>query len=717
MDVFMVAGGASAPETTPISAVPAVPEIPPLPAPELAGPPDEQAKNILRLIQDAYARKDLDGIVQYLSPTAVIALPSGRQDVSTYRRTLGSLFMALDNPRWEYEIVSVSPDPKSGAIRVRVQSTYSANLIELIGVNPAALERAGEPPALQSRVLESFKASAGEIFEFRPDVSGQMRIVELASVLRLDPTIADQIAELTATWESKVAIVSLFFYLEEKEVDKFASLIHEKFINNDDNSFNHGRTEFLESVRADLDHLSNFDHGVRVESILFNSDRSEARVPVTWDRRARIGNTKSEWTVKDRKTVFTLKRGSGFKLAQIEGSPLFGNSSFLTRKTLINAGEVDAAKVTKAIVVDDKRETAAASSADVPELPAEQLSSLSVSSEVTGSISSSPTTDQTWTGNVALMTSMTIPASVTITIKAATVTVANNVAITVEGTVDATSASTTFSMGTGSSITINGIFNATSATFKKSSGADTWSGITTGSAATVTLSSCTLQDADTLVTVNGGAPTFQNGTVKPGFCAFYIKGGSPSISNITFTSNTGAAATAYAMIISAGTTITFSDNTISNLTGPVINGFRRAVQINSTFSGTYNSSRNVFDGNAHYANTPVGVMASTSNATLNFTNDVYKNWSNGIRSAGANEVDEDDDGSRMTVTNCDFSRGPLVGGNGTGDGTPSNVLNGCYFDNSGNGTSVDTGTTVPDSASFSYEDVSSVSNPRSTKNN
>ena len=372
------------------------------PEPAVAGV--DEAKKILTAMADALNQKNAPGLLAPVAPDAVVTIQGRRSDAAGLRQLLAAALPLLDNVRWTPEIQSAAVDPKTGNIRVRVTSSYSADLMEPVGVTRAAVAAPAEVKAYQMRLLESLRATSDEIYEFK-STAGGLQLVEMVSGLPFSADLAGKIARLMAAWRGKVAVVGRFDHLEQNNLDKFADLVGADFVNNDDNGFKHNRTDFLESVKADLDHLTSIDHTVRVDDIQFNADLTSARVPVSWDRRARIANKNTEWTIKDQKTTLTLRRGPEFGLVQVEGKPLFGNSSRITRKTLIGAGELDGTAITLAIAISDARETATATSSDFPGV---SLSNI---------VGSAVGTSQTFTYTGAVQT-FTAPANLSFTIKA-----------------------------------------------------------------------------------------------------------------------------------------------------------------------------------------------------------------------------------------------------------------------------------------------------------
>ena len=740
-----------------------------------------EAKKILAGMADALNKKDVSGMTAPVAPDAIVTMNGRRSDGAGLRQLLDAALPLLDNVQWNLQIQSAAVDPKTGNVRVRVTSSYSAELMEPVGVTRESLPKPEEVKAYQMRLLESLRSTSDEIYEFKSTTAG-LQLVEMVSGLPFSADLADKISSLMAAWRVKVTVFGLFDHLEQNNLAKFSELIAEAFVNNDDNNFKHNRADFIESIKADLDHLTAIDHGVRVEDIQFTADHSIARVPVTWDRRARIANTRSEWTVKNQKTTLTLTNGGLFRLAQIEGKPLFGNSSRLTRKTLIRAGELDGVTVTKAVVIGDGRDTAAATSADVPEMPAENISSLNISTEISnGTISSNPTVDQTWKGNITITSNITIPSGIKITVvSGAVITLSDNVTITVAGTLEPTSAtftsgttcgltissggtvtsagtsytwgnnstitvasggtatftSGTWSMGTGTTIAASGTLSATSATFKAAS--TRWGGMTIASGSAVTITSCTMKEADTLIITTAASQTISSNTLNPVRCAIQVKSsGSPVITGNTITSLSGSfiAAMALDVGVNSSASISFSNNTITKLGSAVPNvsiDYNANIQIRSGFTGTFTSSGNRLTGDhtgavSGTALNTYGVILATDAGSATFTNDVFNEFAVGLENRGSdNDYTGADQGISLTFTNCDFTHNRLDGlngGNATADGTPSITLTGCFFKGNGDdhGTqAVNTGTTVPDAvngADDTYMDVTSVTNPRSSANN
>lgn len=693
-----------------------VPQTVNAPAQATAPPVDqiEQAKQILARMVESLNRRNVDGLFNPVASTARLSLKGRATDVGNFRRSISSALPFLTNLVWDAQVVSAVRDPKSGAVRIRVRSTYSAKLAEPIGVTSASLAKPTELVSAQKRVTEAFNKSGEEIYEFTADSSKPLRVTEIVSALPLDAALMDRVAAMGAQWDVKVAVFGLFYYIEQNDLGKFGWMIGSDFVNNDDNGFKSNKTDFLESAKADLDHLTAIDHSVRVDDIQMNGDRTQARVPVTWDRRARISNTKSEWVVKSQKTTMTLRRaaGLGFGLAQIEGNPLFGNSSRMTRKTLIRTGEVDAVKVTKAIVISDARDTGLATSADFPEMPSELISTLGLSSEVSGgSISSNPSVDQTWKGNITITTSITIPSGITITATSATLSIADN-----------------------ATITVNGTLTATSTTFKKSSSG--WSGLVIASGSAVTLSSCTLQDADTLILITAASPTIQNSNLYPNKCALNIRSsGSPVISGNAITSGTGSRVNAAALIVepSSSANIAFTSNTVSKLGQTA--GYAENMFGFLNYTGTFTSSSNRFTGEYPTVTDHNAYSVRAGSAgTFTFTRDVFTAYESAIENDGpASNRYTDAQGANMTITNCDFTANKTAGVSGgdvDANGTPNIRLIGCHFKGNGGqyGTNtVSSATNVPDEdgtptngaadAGSQYEDVTSVTSPAASANN
>ena len=373
-----------------------------------AAPDDavEQAKKILSRMVGALNGRNVDDLMSPVGPTASVSLNGRATDAGDYSRSISSALPFLTDLVWDAQVTEAVRDPKTGAVRIRARSTYSAKLAEPVGVTSASLAKPAELVSAQKRVTEAFNSAADEIYEFKPDASGKLQVTEIVSALPLDAKLLDRTAAMGAEWDVKVVVFGLFYYIEKNDLGNFAGLIGSDFINNDDNGFKHSKTDFLESAKADLDHLTSIDHSVRVEDIQMSVDRTRARVPVSWDRRARIANKNTEWTNKDQKTTLTLLRapGSGFGLVLIEGNPLLGNSSRMTRKTLINAGELDGTSVANPLAVSDAREIAVATSADFPE----NLPSNSRAGVITAS--------QTFTFTGAVQ-SFTVPVSTALTIK------------------------------------------------------------------------------------------------------------------------------------------------------------------------------------------------------------------------------------------------------------------------------------------------------------
>ncbi|MBI4178049.1 hypothetical protein HY522_01330 [bacterium] len=369
--------------------------------------PVEQAKKILSRMVDAMNWRNVYDLTEPLAPAARVSLKGRTMSAGDFRQELTSVLPFLTDLVWDAQVSQAVRDPRTGAVRLRVSSTYSAKLAGPVGVTSASLAKPKELASEQKRITDAFNTSADEMYEFNPDASGKLQVTEIVSALPLDATLFERVAALGTEWEAKVAVFGLFYYIEQNDLGKFGGLVGSDFINNDDNGFKSGHADFIESLKADLDHLTAIDHSVRVDDIQFNADRTQARVPVTWDRRARIANKNVEWTIKDQKTTLTLRRmpGSGFGLAQIEGKPLFGNSSRLTRKTLINAGELDGTVVANPLAVSDAREMAVATTTDFPE----NLPSNSRAGVITAS--------QTFTFTGAVQ-NFTVPVSSALTIKA-----------------------------------------------------------------------------------------------------------------------------------------------------------------------------------------------------------------------------------------------------------------------------------------------------------
>ena len=367
--------------------------------------PISEAKKILSRMVDAMNWRDIDALMDPVARGARVSMNGKASGAGDFRMALSSVLPFLSDLVWDAQVTHGTIDPKTGAVRLRVRSTYSAKLAEPVGVTSASLAKPKDLESEQKRITEAFNTSAEEIYEFNRAAGGQLQVTEIVSALPLDAKLLDRIALMGAEWEAKVAVFGLFYYMEQNDLGKFSAMIDDGFVNNDDNGFKHNKADFIESIKADLDHLTAIDHNVRVEDIQFSAGHSAARVPVTWDRRARIANTRSEWTVKDQKTTMTLKYDAGFKLAQIEGKPLFGNSSRMTRKTLIGAGELDGTTITLAIAISDARETAVASSSDFP------------GSELTNVLAPSSGSSQTFTYTGAVQT-FTATANAVFTIKA-----------------------------------------------------------------------------------------------------------------------------------------------------------------------------------------------------------------------------------------------------------------------------------------------------------
>ena len=388
---------------------------------EVKADPVETAKKIFVRMVDAMNWKDIDAAVEPVSSSARVTINARANDKTGFKSALRAVMPMLDAFKWDAAISSAVLDAKTGAVRLRVTSAYSANLAEPVGVTSSSLAKPQNLVSDRKRIQDGFNVKADEIYEFNADRSGKMQVTEIVSALPLDAQFMARVATLNADWEVTVAVFGLFYYVEQNDLAKFGELISSDFMNNDATGFKYGKTDFLVSMKADLDHLTAIDHSVRVNDIQFNSDHTEARVPVTWDRRARLTDSQTEWTLKDQTTTLTMRTESGFKLARIEGKPLFGNSSRMTRKTLILSGDLGDTKVTKAISIGDNRNTALASSEDFPDLPSAILSSLSFATSSTAATNTCTTgtlgVSQTFSYTGAVQ-NFTVPTYCTMTVKA-----------------------------------------------------------------------------------------------------------------------------------------------------------------------------------------------------------------------------------------------------------------------------------------------------------
>ncbi|TPW21641.1 MAG: hypothetical protein FD126_485, partial [Elusimicrobia bacterium] len=327
------------------------------------------AQTLLANMAAALGARDSAAFTARVPSKALLTVNGVKTDSGKLGDELKSAFAFLDGVAWSQEVLSSSYDATTGLVKLKVKSTYSASLMEPVGVTPASTPVPEEVNSFQRQLKESLKSSGEETYEFKLE-GGRLGLSQMTSKLPYagKGEAAARIAKLLAEWKVKVAVFALFERVEKNDPTGFAALVDSSFQNLDDNGFRQSRTDFLESVKIDLDHLTSLDHSVRVKEIRLDSGFAKARVPIEWDRRARIANSRREWTVSGQATTLTLgKDGEAFKLSLIEGKPLFGNSSRLTRKTLLAGGEIDGTKVTTFQSIDDARTTADASSTDFPE--------------------------------------------------------------------------------------------------------------------------------------------------------------------------------------------------------------------------------------------------------------------------------------------------------------------------------------------------------------
>ncbi|MBI5594742.1 MAG: hypothetical protein HY928_01495, partial [Elusimicrobia bacterium] len=328
-----------------------------------------EGRAVLASMAAGLAAKDARAAFARVDRNAAVSLAGKAAGLTDLKRELASSLTLLDNPRWTYDLLSSSYDKDTGKVRLKVKSSYSADLMEPLGVTSASIPVPEEVKAFQRSFKESLKASGEETYELAAG-SGRLRIVSMTSYLPFvgKGPVAERISRVLAEWKVKVAVFALFERVEKNDPTGFAALVDGSFLNADDNGFRHSRSDFLESAKADLDHLTSIDHTVRVRDIRLDPDLRTARAPLDWDRRARIANSRKEWTVSGRVTTLGFEKdGEAFRLSRIEGNALFGNSSRWTRKTLTAAGELDGTKVTTYQSVGDTRVLGNAVAADYPE--------------------------------------------------------------------------------------------------------------------------------------------------------------------------------------------------------------------------------------------------------------------------------------------------------------------------------------------------------------
>ena len=136
--------------------------------------------------------RNLDGLMDPIASGARVSI-TGRSVARSvgpaeFRQTIAAALPFLSDFVWDAQVGQSVIDPKTGAVRLRVRSTYSAKLAEPVGVTSASLEKPAELVSAHKRIAEAFNTSAEEIYEFRGGPSGKLEVAEIVSAVRRRPT-------------------------------------------------------------------------------------------------------------------------------------------------------------------------------------------------------------------------------------------------------------------------------------------------------------------------------------------------------------------------------------------------------------------------------------------------------------------------------------------------------------------------------------------------
>ena len=504
--------------------------------------------------------------------------------------------------------------------------------------------------------------------------------------LPAQPALVNFIAVVEPTAQVKQALEEFFTALEAEKIGDIEPRVAESFFNNDQNQFRYGRDDFLISVQKDFDHLDNIAYRLRVKSIEFSGAQAIARL--TWDRRATISTTRSEWLIKDQSSILTFDRSSGdssFLLARIDGDAIVGLSSSYSGVTLVTGGSLNNVTIDTPLAVGDNQALDTATSALFPDvLPVNiGLTSPATTGPVIYTINADTTigAGQIWTLNSGDQ-----------------VNVAAGVLITVAN---------------------GGEINANGATFTNKGALGNWNGLYfTNTGGANSLINCIIKNADTGIFLsNVTAISISSCQVTVTGDAIVSDNSSPTLSGNTIRG------TQIGILLSGGGTVSMSSNTVTNSTGFAA----LAVVMPQAFTGTMTSVSDVFTASQY------GALIVEGGGTFTFTSSsftqntldgfyVQLNMGSGytITSCQFNQNGRtglwDFGGAPMSVASSNFINNTDTGVRGGGFAT----MNNCYLSGNNGAVGVDMSIATPNSGStppqYAEMAASGVTNPSATPN-
>jgi hypothetical protein len=693
----------------------------------------------LEELRSAFLDKQPSALLDPVPAGVTIRTPQGELTQQQIRSRLNVLFPVLKSPSWTMTIDGITLDERTGQLRLNVSSTYGGQLVELLGVNPETLE--GDPNNVsRKRPIESLEGQRKEQYVFGTG-GGDATLQSLTPGWLMTRDILRSARRQLARWRIKSAVFGLFYYYEQESPGSFQTLVAPQFQNNDDNEFNHGRQDFLTSVESDFDNLGGIQHAVRVENIQFQGGFENARVDVNWDRNARLGNTNQLWQITDQSSTLIFQDDAGVMLSRLSGDPVFGLSSAQTQSTLIRGGTLDDQGSFSPKVVTSSGEVINFTGDLFPTLTGSKTTQIANQGCVSGSISSDPTSSQTWCG-VEITNNITIPPGVVITVKQGSqVNVASGVTIFVEGEMDAQDC--TFQP-------ISGGWGENVAGGEK--GIKVVPG--TGSNGTLLLNNCSLTGVHGALELAAGAGSLNveilNSTIEglsDGTTRELItvnkNNSSILIENSTLRARRdGIKMSGSSQLDLIGSTLEplntppsrYGINVAGNgadidLRGNIIQSFLDAnVSIRTQIVGFF-STENTYEG-VSGNNGNIGVdyaPPNSSGISLVFENDIFfQHGSYAIcnRRDGSTCGDPQQAVDPVEILYSDFIDNGTAAGSPAIDGGwpsfgPSSFMEGCYLENNNNSGSITTSTQTPDDGQLviQYEDMSAVITPANSPNN